>query len=108
MNTKLAARNCQRIIAGSTPLAAEQVKSFLAEIPQWTLKGDAIEREFNFKDFQQSMDFANRVAKTAQQQDHHPDILISYARVGVTLSTHKVHGLTENDFILAAKIDLLF
>lgn len=107
MSLKLAEKNCQRIIAGSAPLAAGQVKSLLSEVPQWTLQGDAIEREFRFKDFVQSMDFANRVAKLAQQQDHHPDILISYARVRVTLSTHKVQGLSENDFILAAKIDLL-
>ena len=76
-------------------------------VPQWTLLEKQIEREFKFKDFRQAMAFVNRVADAANEQDHHPDIQISYSRVRLTLSTHKIGGLSQNDFILAAKIDRL-
>ncbi len=65
-----------------------------------------IKREFRFKDFRQAMEFVNSVAAIANEQDHHPDIFISYNKVQLTLSTHKIGGLSLNDFIVAAKIDL--
>jgi 4a-hydroxytetrahydrobiopterin dehydratase len=64
-----------------------------------------IGREFRFRDFRQAMDFVNSIAAIANEQDHHPDIFISYNKVQLTLSTHKIGGLSLNDFIMAAKID---
>ncbi len=76
-------------------------------VPAWKLQQNAIEREIKFADFQQALDFVNRVAAIAEEEDHHPDIFISYSLVRLTLFTHKAGGLTKNDFILAAKIDRL-
>jgi 4a-hydroxytetrahydrobiopterin dehydratase len=83
--------------------AAERMPS----IPGWTLESDAIARDFDFKDFRASLAFVESVADIAEEQDHHPDIVISYSRVRLFLSTHKVGGLTEKDFALAAAIDRL-
>ncbi len=79
----------------------------LSEIPGWILKDNSIEREFLFKDFRESMDFVNKVAEAANQEDHHPDIHIFYNKVRIELTTHKIKGLSKNDFILAAKINAL-
>lgn len=65
------------------------------------------QREFRFKDFGKAMEFVNEVAEVAEEQDHHPDICVFYNKVNLTLSTHKIGGLSRNDFILAAKIDEL-
>jgi len=88
-------------------LSRMETADLIREIPQWSLSDRAIEREFRFKDFRLAMDFVNRIAALAIEQDHHPDIFIAYNKVRVTLSTHKVGGLTLNDFIVAAKISLL-
>lgn len=77
------------------------------EIPLWNLKGQSIEKEFRFRDFKDSISFVNRIAEIAESEDHHPDIYISYNKVVLTLTTHKIGGLSRNDFILAAKIDRL-
>ncbi len=103
----LAEKTCQPIKAGEPPLPRKEAEDLLREIPKWSLGEKALEREFRFKDFRQSMDFANNVAAVANEQDHHPDIVISYSKVTVTLSTHTIGGLSMNDFIVAAKIDLL-
>lgn len=79
----------------------------LGEIPGWILKENSIEQEFLFKDFRESMDFVNKVAEEANQEDHHPDIHIFYNKVRIELTTHKIKGLSKNDFILAAKISAL-
>lgn len=104
---KLAEKTCRPTKAGEPPLPRKEAEDLLRGIPKWSLGEKAIEREFRFKDFRQAMDFANNVAAVANEQDHHPDICISYNKVSVTLSTHKIGGLTMNDFIVAAKIDLL-
>ncbi len=87
------------------PLSNEAIRDLLGKTPAWILKGKAIEREFQFKDFQQAMEFVKKVAEVAEQQNHHPDILISYSRVTLTLSTHKVGGLSAKDFIFADKVN---
>lgn len=90
-----------------TPPAAEELKKQID--PEWMLVDDAhlLVREFRFADFAQAMAFANKVAAVAEEEGHHPDLNISWGSVGVELSTHAVGGLSENDFILAAKIDAL-
>jgi 4a-hydroxytetrahydrobiopterin dehydratase len=104
---KLAEENCKVLGADDKPLLLTEIQELIREIPRWTLGEKSIEREFKFKDFKQSMVFVNQVADLAEEQNHHPDILISYSRVKLVLSTHKVGGLSRNDFILAAKIDRL-
>jgi 4a-hydroxytetrahydrobiopterin dehydratase len=98
----LAEEKCR---ADVVSLSAVEAEKLAQEVPEWSLGDQAIEREFKFKDFRQAMDFVNKVADIAEGQDHHPDIFISYNKVRLTLSTHKVGGLSQNDFILAAKID---
>ncbi len=92
---------------GTGALSADKVTELLGEVPGWLLKEKVIERELQFKDFEQAMDFVNKVASLSQAEAHHPDILISYNKVRLTLSTHKVGALSCKDFILAAKIDSL-
>lgn len=104
---KLSDQQCSSYELDSRPLPRTAAEEFLCEVPQWALKDKTIEREFQFKDFRQAMEFVNRVADIAEQQDHHPDILITYNKVTLTFSTHKVGGLSPKDFILAAKIDLV-
>jgi 4a-hydroxytetrahydrobiopterin dehydratase len=104
---RLSEENCKPPKVGDLPLPPEEAKRLITGIPQWKLAEKTIQREFSFKDFRQSMAFANQVADLAEEQNHHPDILVSYSRVKLILSTHKVGGLSRNDFILAAKIDLL-
>ncbi len=95
------------------PLSGEALDNFLKEVPGWNLAdlpaqaGDKISRGFNFKNFVEAMHFVERVADIAEQEEHHPDIHISYNKVNLELYTHSIGGLSENDFIVAAKIDAL-
>ncbi len=104
---KLSEEKCRPIKAGEIPLAAKEARDLAREVPLWTLSDKEIKRDFKFKDFRQAIAFANKLADIADAEDHHPDILISYSKVTLTLSTHKINGLSRNDFILAAKIDML-
>lgn len=104
---KLAEQSCTRIKAGEPPLTDQEVEELMLAIPKWSLRGKTIIREFLYKDFHQAMDFVNKAAHIANEQDHHPDILISYNKVQLTFTTHKINGLSLNDFIAAAKIDQL-
>ena len=91
-----------------SPLGRREVEQYLHVLPGWKLMGDSIEKEFSFKSYLDGLAFANQVGKIAEEQDHHPDILIKWRRVRLTLSTHSVKGLSENDFILAAKSELKY
>ncbi len=104
---KLAEQTCKPIQAGTLPLLRKEAEALQLMTPLWALGDKEIIREFRFKDFRQAMDFVNKVAATANEQDHHPDIFISYNKVKLTFSTHKIGGLSMNDFIMAAKIDLM-
>ncbi|HTG01894.1 MAG TPA: 4a-hydroxytetrahydrobiopterin dehydratase [Nitrospirota bacterium] len=104
---KLTEQKAQPVLKGATAFPDDRVKELMSEIPLWSREENMITREFRFRDFREAMDFTNRVAALANEEDHHPDITISYNKVRVTLTTHKVHGLTLNDFIVAAKIDAL-
>lgn len=91
-------------------MEGEKVKLMLDVVPGWTKSAgeiDKIEKLFKFKDFKEAMLFVNKVAEIAEEQDHHPDIFIQWNIVILTLWTHAIKGLFENDFILAAKIDEL-
>ena len=84
-----------------------EIANNLPRVPGWSLKGNAIDREFVFGDFRQAMVFVGGVACAADGLDHHPDICVYYNKVRLTLSTHKAGGLTEKDFALAERIDRL-
>ena len=104
---KLSEQTAKPVAKGAVPLSRQETDALLREIPLWSPGERMIERELRFRDFSEAMDFVNHVAQLAYEQDHHPDIFISYNTVRLTLSTHKIGGLSMNDFIVAAKIDLL-
>ncbi len=81
------------------------IKEKLARLSGWARAGDAIRKEYTFADFAEAMGFVTRVALRAEAMNHHPDILVNYSRVTLTLSSHDAGGLTERDFRLAEKID---
>jgi 4a-hydroxytetrahydrobiopterin dehydratase len=103
----LAEQKCRPCAGEDKPLDAERARGMAREIPLWTLAGNAIEREFRFKDFREAMAFVGKVADIANAEDHHPEISIAYSRVKLSLTTHKIGGLSANDFIFAAKVDRL-
>jgi 4a-hydroxytetrahydrobiopterin dehydratase len=107
MIMKLLDQKCRPITAGTPPISFEEAKELESQIPLWILAEKSISREFKLPDFNRAMQFVNEVAKLANQENHHPDIYISYSKVRLELSTHKIGGLSINDFILAAKIDHL-
>ena len=82
-----------------------KAKELLAHIPLWDMKNKKLFRHFEFKDFVEAMKFLNKMAEVAEEEGHHPDFSVHYRKVDVEVWTHAVNGLTENDFILAAKID---
>lgn len=107
----LTAIKCVPCQGGEPPLNREEIIKFIPSInPAWELNNNAtkLKREFEFKDFTEALEFVNKVGKLAQNEGHHPDIyLYSYKMVRLELWTHKIGGLHQNDFILAAKIDKL-
>ena len=106
MTAELADQKCVPC-RGSVPrLHGNELDRFHAQVPNWTVvNGHHIQREFRFEDFKQALEFVNRVGELAESEGHHPDILLAWGKAEITLWTHKIDGLTESDFILAAKID---
>ena len=91
----------------ATKLSTQEIERQLAGVPGWQRRGDEIVREYTFTDFAAAMRFVNRVAELAESADHHPDILVQYRNVTLTLSTHSAGGLTDRDFALAKAVDAL-
>lgn len=98
-------QKCVPCEGGIQPLPRADAQKYQTEVPQWILHQRSIEREFRFKNFKEAMVFVNKVADTAEQEGHHPDIHVFYNKVRFQLSTHAIGGLSVNDFILASKID---
>ncbi|MEX0879729.1 MAG: 4a-hydroxytetrahydrobiopterin dehydratase [Thermoanaerobaculia bacterium] len=105
----LAEKRCVPCRGGIAPLTEEAAKDLAAGASGWRLEEDAtrLSRRFEFRDFLEAMKFVNRVAEVAEREAHHPDIAIHWNKVELTLWTHKIGGLHENDFILAAKVNRL-
>jgi 4a-hydroxytetrahydrobiopterin dehydratase len=102
----LSEKTCVPCRGGVPPLTKEQIRPLAAEVKDWKVVHDHyIEREFKFPDFKTALDFTNKVGAIAEEQAHHPDIFLAWGKVQVKIWTHKIDGLTESDFILAAKID---
>lgn len=103
----LVQKKCIPCEAGTPTLSRDRAQELLKQVKGWTLSGDTrwVSKEFTFKDFREAMGFANKVADIAESEGHHPDLQISWGKAVVELTTHAIKGLSENDFILAAKID---
>ena len=105
----LSAKTCTPCRGGIPPLTPEEVEEQHRQTPAWDVRDDShrIERTFRFKNFAEAFAFVQRVADLAEAEGHHPDIELGWGRVAVTLTTHAAGGLTDNDVILAAKLDRL-
>ncbi|HXK58951.1 MAG TPA: 4a-hydroxytetrahydrobiopterin dehydratase [Acidobacteriota bacterium] len=104
--SRLAEKKCVPCRGGVPPLTPEQIRPLSAQVENWeVVSNHHIQKLFKFPDFVTALDFVNRVGEIAEQEDHHPDIELSWGKVGFKIWTHKIDGLTESDFILAAKID---
>lgn len=104
----LANRHCRVPLPRGTVKLDQAAASALArEVPDWHLRGDRLTRTFDLKTFPAAMNFVNALAALAESENHHPDFTVRYSKVEISTWTHDVDGLSENDFILAAKIDRL-
>ena len=102
----LAEKTCIPCRGGVPPLTTDEIRPLQAQVKDWAVVNNHhIEREFKFPDFKFALDFVNQVGPIAEEQGHHPDIYLAWGKVQVKIWTHKIDGLTESDFILAAKID---
>ena len=107
MASELAQKECIPCRGGVPPLKGKELTVLLEKLGGgWTIAGEHhLEKEYKFKNFREALDFTNRVGEIAEAQGHHPDIYLAWGKVKITLWTHKIDGLTESDFILAAKAD---
>jgi 4a-hydroxytetrahydrobiopterin dehydratase len=107
--TDLCNESCTPLAKGSSPLEHNEIVDLRQQVPEWSLEQDnrAIARTFSFANYYETISFANAVAWIAHQQDHHPEMTITYNRCRIEYSTHSVGGLSRNDFICACKIDSL-
>ena len=107
--TDLCKRSCKPCEGGVAPLGRDEARGLLETLNGWTLEGDGreIHRTVEFDDYHEVMAFVNAVAWMAHREDHHPDLEVGYSRCVVRYSTHAIGGLSENDFICAAKVDAL-
>jgi 4a-hydroxytetrahydrobiopterin dehydratase len=104
----LAERHCVPCEGGTPALTAAEVQPLLAELDGWEVRdGKQLTKTYRFPDFVKAVDFVNAITPVAEAEGHHPDLTVTWGQVGVTLWTHAIGGLSENDFILAAKIDRL-
>lgn len=104
----LANRTCVPCKGGVPPLGGEEIEGLARRLPEWEVVDmHHLRREFLFKDFRETLDFVNRVGALAEEQGHHPDISFGWGRAEIAIHTHVINGLTESDFVLAAKVERL-
>ena len=102
----LAAKSCVPCRGGVPPLVGKELESLHKQLPEWeVVNGHHLKRAFTFPDFAKALAFVNKVGEIAENEGHHPDIFLTWGKAEITTWTHKIDGLTESDFILAAKID---
>ena len=102
--------HCKVCEIGMPPMHDREEDRHMKEVPSWTLNREGVHKiikQFVFKDFREAIKFVNKVANLAEEEGHHPDIHIFYNKVSIELSTHNIRGLSENDFILASKIEMI-
>ena len=102
---QLSKTECKACEGDMPKLTIKQSNTLLKQLKSWKMKNNRIHRQFKFKNFVEAMKFINKVAIIAEKEGHHPDISIHYNKVDIEIWTHSINGLSENDFILAAKID---
>jgi len=103
--TLLAEKHCSSCHSGTPRLETSQIQLLIEQLPGWSINNERLVREWAHPDFLSALGQVNRIAEIAEAENHHPDLELAWGRVHVTIWTHAVGGLTENDFILAAKID---
>jgi 4a-hydroxytetrahydrobiopterin dehydratase len=107
--TELASKHCTPCRGGTPPLSGQALTAFQERLPYWkVIAGHHLAKSFLFPDFKSALEFVNRIGALAEDQGHHPDLCLSWGKVDIQIYTHKIDGLSENDFILAAKIDEVF
>ena len=106
-DTDLTAKKCKPCEGGTKPFDTTDINSYLAMLTGWARAGESIEKTFGFKNYYETMAFVNSVAWISHREDHHPDMEVSYKNCKVRYSTHSIKGLSENDFICAARVDAL-
>jgi 4a-hydroxytetrahydrobiopterin dehydratase len=106
--TELAKRKCQACEGGVAPYTEQQTKEMLKQLKGWIVEGGKLVKVYPFTNYYQTMAFVNAHAWVSHREDHHADLLVGYNKVRVEYSTHSIGGLSENDFICAAKTDALF
>jgi len=105
----LADKHCVPCRGGVPPLKGEELQRMKAQVTGWQVVDQHhLDKAYTFPDFRTALAFVNQVGAIAEQEGHHPDLFLSWGKVGVKIWTHKIDGLTESDFILAAKIDTVF
>ncbi|MER2505694.1 MAG: 4a-hydroxytetrahydrobiopterin dehydratase [Azonexus sp.] len=104
----LGSRKCKPCEGGVAALDATAAREYLSSLDGWELAGAAIEKTYRFRNFHETMAFVNALAWVSHREDHHPDLAVGYAECRVRYQTHAIGGLSENDFICAAKVDSLF
>ena len=104
----LAARSCRACEGKAVALGDQEIAEYLKQLPGWARQGDAIVKTFKFKNYHETMAFVNTTAWVSHREDHHPDLEVGYNACKIRYSTHSVGGLSENDFICAAKIEAMF
>ncbi len=104
----LASRKCEPCRGGVPPLDGDELNRLMKELDGWEIIDERqLKKAYAFKDFREALDFVNRIGSVAEAEGHHPDILFGWGQAEITIWTHDIGGLSENDFILAAKIDAL-
>ena len=105
---ELSEKTCIPCRGGVPPLTTDEIKPLAEQLPSWdVVEEHHLDRTYKFKNFRDALDFTNQVGELAEEQGHHPDIYLAWGKVGIRLWTHKIDGLTESDFIMAAKIESL-
>jgi 4a-hydroxytetrahydrobiopterin dehydratase len=105
----LADKHCVPCRGGVPPLKGQELNAYATQLPGWQVIDEHhLYRSFAFPDFKTALAFVNRVGAVAEEEGHHPDLTLTWGRVDVKTYTHKIDGLTESDFVLAAKIERLF
>lgn len=108
MSDTLLQKKCIPCEIGTPPLSSDQAEILRQQVASWTIVDNNLTKEFKFEDFATALVFVNKIGAIAEEEGHHPDIFLSWGKVKVSLTTHAAKGLTENDFVIAAKIDQLF
>ncbi len=104
----IARKSCKPCKSGTPPLAQAKIDSLLKQLPGWQQYDRLISKTYKFKNYYQTIAFVNAIAWLSHHQDHHPDLGVTYNQCRVEYSTHVISGLSENDFICAAKVEQLF